>query len=327
MKDLFIKLILKRIINAFLIIFILVTVVFFLIRMAPGDQSQKFISPKFNKELSEQIKKSYGLEKPLLEQYILFIKNIISGDLGYSYEYHQKILVVIKNHLPFSVLFSILAVTLQLLFAIQLSKICIYNRKKKLDKLITGIMTTLFSVPTFVLGLILVYLFSVKLNIFPSSGLTSIHNNSNNILILIYEYCKHLTLPLITIIIPGSAIFFRYIRDNMESQYDSHFIVSLRANGVDEKTIIKKHLLPHSLFPLIGNVGIELGILFAGSLITEVIFSLPGMGRLIVQSILMRDYPLVVGSILSVGILIIIVNFIVDIISIYFDKRMLRVTA
>lgn len=325
MIGLFYKLIIKRIFHSFVILFLLVTVVFFLIRIAPGDHSQKFISPNFNKELSEQIKNNYGLDKSLSEQYIIFIKNIFTYDLGISYEYREPVIDVIKRFLPFSLIFAVFAISLQLFISIQLARISILNKNKFIDKIISQTMILFFAVPTFVFGLFLVYIFSVKLNLLPSSGLQTIGGESKNIFIVLIENAKHLILPLLTISIPGSAIFYRYIRDNMETIYENQFITSLRANGVTEKNIIKKHLLPNSILPVISTAGIEMGILFGGALITEVIFSLPGMGRLTVQSILMRDYPLIIGVVLSVGILIIITNLLAELFSYYFDKRNIKV--
>lgn len=325
MNILFYKLIIKRIFHSIIILFLLITVVFFLIRIAPGDHSQKFISPNFNKELSEQIKNNYGLNKSLSEQYLLFIKNMFTGNFGISYEYRESVINVLKRFLPFSVIFALLAISLQLIISIQLARISILNKNKFIDKIISQTMILFFAVPTFVWGLFLVFIFSVKLNLLPSSGLQTIGGESKNIFFVLTENAKHLILPLLTISIPGAAVFYRYIRDNIESIYESQFIISLRANGVCEKNIIKKHLIPNSIIPVISTAGIEMGILFGGALITEVIFSLPGMGRLTVQSILMRDYPMVIGVVLCVGALIIITNFIAEVVSIIIDKRNIKV--
>jgi peptide/nickel transport system permease protein len=131
-------------------------------------------------------------------------------------------------------------------------------------------------------------------------------------------------MPVITLSIGGLAVFYRYLRDSLEETMNKQFVLNLRANGFDEKTILLKHIIPNAAGPLIAVAGVELGILLSGALITEVIFGLPGMGRLAVNAILERDYPLIIGCMLTAGILIILSNLAADIIRTKIDKRLIR---
>ena len=131
-------------------------------------------------------------------------------------------------------------------------------------------------------------------------------------------------LPLATLSLGGIAVFYKYLRDNLEETYNKSFVLNLRANGVDEKTILLKHIIPNAIGPLIAVAGVELGILFGGALITEVIFALPGMGRLTINAILSRDYPLVIGCTFVSGVLVILSNFAADLLKAKIDKRLIK---
>ena len=161
----------------------------------------------------------------------------------------------------------------------------------------------------------------MKLNLFPAADLRSFDFNDLSFAGKIADYFRHLTLPVLTLSVTGSVIFFKYLRDNLESLYSKTFITYLRSIGMKEKEIFKRHILPNAAGPFISVAGIEVGLLLGGALITEAIFSLPGMGRLTISAILMRDYPLVIGCSLMSGILMLLTNFISDMIRALIDKQ------
>ena len=198
------------------------------------------------------------------------------------------------------------------------------NEGKLVDRLFSKISIILFSVPTFVIGLVLVYLFSVKLDLLPTSGIKSIFHDDLGSIEKLKDYFVHLILPMITLSLAGVAVFYKYLRDNFDSIKNNPFIINLRANGISEKEIFKKHLLPNAVQPLISIAGIEFGILLGGALLTEVIFSLPGMGRLTVSAILNRDFPLVIACSFIAGLMMIISNLAADLIKIKMDKRFIK---
>lgn len=324
MKAQIIKNLFKRIISSIVVLFLLVTFVFILTRISPGDPTQKFVSPNFNPKLSEKVKESFKLDKPVSEQYLSFIENAAEGNLGVSYNYRMPVVSVIFDYLPFTLIFSGLSFIIQIVLGFYLA---IYSVKKingKLDKFLNKSSIAVYATPAFVLGVFLIYLFSLKLNLFPSSGLSSIDSSDLNFLEKLGDYLKHLVLPLITLSLGGIAIYYKYLRDNLEDIYNKQFILNLRSYGFDEKEILRKHIIPNAVNPVISVAGVELGILLSGALITEVIFGLPGMGRLTIEAILSRDYPLVVGCTLTAGVLMIITNFIADLVRIKIDKRHLK---
>lgn len=193
-----------------------------------------------------------------------------------------------------------------------------------IDKLFSKLSIIVFSLPSFVLGLVLVYIFSVKLDILPTSGIKSIFHDDLTSFERVKDYFFHLILPMLTLSFAGIAVFYKYLRDNFDSIKDSAFIINLRASGISEKIIFKKHLLPNAIQPLISIAGIEFGILLGGALLTEVIFSLPGMGRLTVNAISNRDFPLVIACSFIAGLMMILSNLAADLIKIKMDKRFIE---
>jgi peptide/nickel transport system permease protein len=324
MKESFGRAVFLRLISSLLILFFLITFLFFLLRISPGGPEQKFISPKLNPELMQKVRESFNLDKPLTQQYSAFLVNLAKGDFGVSYNYRRPVLDVIMDYLPFTLSFALIVVIVQLLFGFLFSFISISKVNSRTDRFISKFTLVLFSIPTFVAGVFLIYLFSEKLNILPSSGLKSINHSAMNFAAQLFDYIIHLVLPVITLCIGGIAVYYRYLRDNLEEIYNKPFVLNLRASGVSEKEITLRHVIPNAVNPLITVTGIDLGLLLSGALITEVIFGLPGMGRLTVTAILTRDYPLVLGCSFIAGVFIIISNLAADIVKAKIDKRLIK---
>jgi peptide/nickel transport system permease protein len=324
MKKDFYWAILKRIASSILVLLLLVTFIFLLIRLAPGNPTQKYLSPQLSPQLAESITRSFGLDKPLYVQYSSFVINLFSGDFGISYNYRQPVFSVIKDYFLFTLIFSSSSFIIQLLLGYLLAKYSFSKHGKLIDRYISKLSIILFSVPTFVIGLVLVYIFSVKLDVLPTSGIKSIYHDDLNLIEKLKDFFIHLVLPMTTVSLAGIVVFYKYLRDNFDSVKSSAFILNLRANGFSEKEIFKKHLLPNSIQPLISIAGIEFGVLLGGALLTEVIFSLPGMGRLTVTAILNQDFPLVIACTFIAGLMMVLSNLAADLIKIKMDKRYLK---
>lgn len=320
----FIKALLKRFVTSLLTLLLLVSFLFVLIRLSPGNPTQKYLSAEFSPELQEIVTTNFKLDQPIFEQYINFVINIFKGDFGISYGYRQPVLSVVWQFLSFTLVFAALSFLIQMIIASYLALRTIRHKGSFFDTAVLYLSLIVYAIPAFVLGLSLIYLFSVLLNFFPSSGLYSLDNESNLFFEKIADYVYHLSLPLITLSLAGITLFYKYLRESLEEVYRQNFILNLRASGYDEKTILIKHVLPNAIRPLISIAGIELGVLLGGALITEVIFSLPGMGRLMMDSIFARDYPLVVGCALIAGFLMITSNFLADMIKMKIDKRLIK---
>lgn len=315
------KLVLKRLLSSILILFLVITMVFILIRISPGDPAQKYISPKLSPELAQQVRSSFNLDESIAAQYINFLKNIASGDFGISYEYRMPVMKVVIEFLPVTLLLAFLSIILQIILGYYTARLAIKRKNKFTDIILRKSSMVLYVTPGFVLGLILIYIFSVQLDLLPSGSFKSYFFDELSLIGKLKDIFSHLLLPVLTLSLTGAALFFNYFRDGIEEVLHKDFILYLRASGVSEKIIFRKHVLPNSLKPVLSIAGIELGFLLSGTLITEVIFSLPGMGKLMVASILSRDYPLVIACAFVSAVFIIFSNFIFDLIKVKVDKR------
>ena len=318
------KILIKRILSSLLVLFLLITFLFFLLRISPGKPYQKYISPELSPKLSSLVKESFNLNSSLPDQYKSFVINLMRGDFGISYTYRIPVIDVIMKYLPFTLIFSFISFIIQLFIGFFLAVISIKKINGFWDKTISKTSLALYSIPSFVIGVSLIFFFSDLLKIFPSSGLNSFDFNSYNFLGKLEDYTIHMILPLITLSLGGIIVFYKYLYDNILEVYNKSFVENLRMHGLTEKEITRKHIIPNAISPLISVAGVELGLLFGGALITEVIFSLPGMGRLTVNAILSRDYPLVVGCTFIAGVLVIITNLFADIIKAKIDKRLVK---
>jgi peptide/nickel transport system permease protein len=247
-----------------------------------------------------------------------------TGNFGISYEYHQPVFNVIKEYLPFTIIFALSSFVIQFILGALLAIYTVRKKQSALEKAVDNIALAVYSLPTFLIGVILVYIFSLTLNIFPSADIYSTSFNDKNILEKAYDLLVHSVLPLITLSLPGVVVFYRYTKENILALMDKSFICYLTANGIDEKEIYRKHIFPNILPQLISLSGVELSILLSGALITEVLYNLPGMGRLTVTAILQRDYPLIVACTFISGLFVLICNFTGEIVRSIIDRRLIK---
>lgn len=324
MKSNIVKSILTRFLSSLITLFLLISFLFVIIRLSPGDPTDKYVSSKLGTELSDRITESFSLNQPVADQYFSFISNLIRGDMGISYNFRQPVFEVIWGYFSFTLVFALISFILQMFVSIVLALFTAKKQNKNLDNALSGISLLVYSIPAFVLGVSLIYIFSVQLNLFPISGLKSINYENLSFTSKLLDKLHHLVLPLITLTSAGIALFYKYVKESIDEVLHKPFIMNLRASGVEENTILKRHVLPNALRPLISVAGVELGILLGGVLITEIIFSLPGMGRLTVNSIFSRDYPLVIGCVFTAGAVMILANFFADLVKLKIDKRLVK---
>ena len=312
----------KHLFSTALILFLITSFIYLLLRIAPGDPTQRFLSPELSPLLLEKVKKSFLLDRPLLEQYIIFIKNIFLGDFGISYNYRMPVISVISNTLPFTLIFASISFALQISISLLLIFFISQRRNSFFDRLLNKLNLIFYSIPTMIVGMFLIYFFSLQLNLLPMSDLHSIFPDNATTWDKLFDYFKHMVLPLATLSLSGIIVFYGYLRNNIDEVYKKSFVLFLRGCGMKESKIFSNHVLPNSVEPLISVLGTELGILLGGTLITENIFGLPGMGRLIVDSILTRDYPLVVGCVFVSAILVILANILADLVKVIINKKL-----
>ncbi len=314
----------QRILASIVILFLVVSLIFIITRLQPGDASSSFISPRISPKLIEQIKSDYKTESGIAKQYFAFVTNFIQGDFGISFSYRKPVIEVIKNYLPFTIIFGIVTFLFQLIVSFFLAVISVKTRGTFFDRIIKKSNIVLYSTPAFVTGLFFLLIFSLQLKIFPSSGLSSLDIYQKSWGGKIIDYIFHLTLPVLTLSLTLIPIYFKLLRDNLDNLLDAAFIVNLRSMGMKENIILFKHVIPNSLPPLISSAGIDFGFLLSGALITEIIFGLPGMGRLTVGAIFANDYPLILGCCFLASAFMILSNLLADIIRGMIDRRSIK---
>lgn len=324
MKSAAIKALFTRFFTSLVTLFLLISFLFIIIRLSPGDPTDKYVSAKLGNELSQRITEKFSLDQPVIDQYFAYVSNVAKGDMGISYNYRLPVFEVVWEYFSFTLVFALISFILQIFFSVALALWVVNKKSRLIDNFLSDFSLFIYSIPAFVLGVGLIYIFSVNLNLFPISGLRSLDYENLSASSQILDKLYHLVLPIITLTAAGIALFYKYIKESIDDILHKAFVINLRASGIDERTILIKHVLPNAIRPLISVAGIELGVLLGGALITEIIFSLPGMGRLTVDSIFSRDYPLVIGCVFTAGAMMIISNFLADIVKLKIDKRLLK---
>ncbi|MCL4278661.1 MAG: ABC transporter permease, partial [Ignavibacteriaceae bacterium] len=250
------KILFLRILSSLLTLFLLVSLLFFLIRLSPGDPSDKYISAKLGNVLSKKVEQEFSLNQPITQQYISFVSNIFRGELGISYNYHQPVFKVIWEYFSFTIIFALLSFSIQISLSIWLAIKVSRKKNRVAEKLTENLALFVYSIPAFVLGVGLILIFSVEIDLLPISSVQSIDYDEMNFLSQLLDLLSHLILPLITLSVPGIAMFYKYIKESMDEVVHKTFITNLKSSGVNDKIIFRKHVLPNALKPLISVAGV-----------------------------------------------------------------------
>ena len=290
-----VKYILNRVLVAILTMFVLATATFFLLRIIPGDP---FAGPKVIPEIKERLRIHYGLDKPLAEQYFIYMGNILRGDFGYSLAKRgHRVNKVIKDAFPQSLDLGIRAMIMSIIFGLFFGIIAALNRGKPLDYLTVVLVLIGISVPSFVVAALLQYFFGVYLKILPVAR---------------YDTFLHTLMPSFALSLGTMAVLARYMRASMLEVKTADYIKTARAKGLRNTQIVIHHQVRNALFPILTILGPAIAMVLTGSFIIESIFAIPGLGRHYVLAIQNLDYTLVMGLTLFFGFFLIVMNLLVD---------------
>ena len=298
--------VLKRLLSAFPVLFGISLLLFFMLRMLPGDPAQVLAGQMASPEDITLIRHQLGLDRPIFVQYGIFLSRLARLDLGRSARTQSPVIKEVWARLPNTMVLAVAAITLACLFGIPAGIISASRPYTWIDYLFTSMALFGISMPVFWLGLMLVVIFSVVLHWLPAGGTGS---------------WKHIILPSFTLAAFVVAFITRMTRASMMEALSQDYTTTARSKGLKERVVIVKHALKNALIPIITVVGLQFGLLLGGAVLTETVFAWPGVGRLIVDSILARDYPVIQGTILIFGLLYILVNLVVDIIYAFIDPR------
>ncbi|MCU4137657.1 MAG: ABC-type dipeptide/oligopeptide/nickel transport system [Thermodesulfobacteria bacterium] len=308
---------LRRFLTLIITFFGITIISFSIIHLAPGGPLSPFteFNPKITPEYREKLIKMYGLDKPLYIQYWNWLKGIAKLDFGKSFSLDQRpVWDKIKERLPITIFINALSLILILLFSIPLGVYSAVRAGSVFDRITTVITFIGYAMPSFWLAIILMMIFGVKLQWLPISGLHStIGYEEMTTLQKIWDWTKHLICPLFVATFGGVAGVLRYVRNSMYEVLKADFILFAKAKGLPDNVIIYKHALRNALLPLITILGLSLPGLVGGSVIFETIFGIPGVGQLMWQSVMARDYPVIMANLFLISLLTLLGNFLADI--------------
>jgi len=309
------KYVIRRVLQAIPLLFFISLVSFALIKLAPGDPVSSFVTPNMSPDVVESIRRSLGLDQPLYMQYFYWLKNVLSGNFGYSLNNHRPVLTLIVERLPATIGLMGTAIVLSLLISIPLGLISGAKRNSVLDRILSLVSYIGISIPIFWFAIMLIYLFAVKLHWLPSMGMRTIGVNS------FWDIVKHGILPVTVLCLMNVSIYMRYIRSNTIGQLEEDYVQIQYAYGSKPRTVLVRHVLRNVLLPVITLFGMSFYEIIAGAFITETVFSWPGMGSLGISAVFGLDYPVIMGITMFASVMLIIGNLVADLLYGIVDPR------
>ncbi|RLC02746.1 MAG: ABC transporter permease [Deltaproteobacteria bacterium] len=317
------KFIFNKLLEITLLFFIIMTVLFFLFRAAPGDPITRMVDPTLTPEDIKHLIEQLGLNEPAWRQYIIYIKNFFTGNLGHSFHYGEPVSNIIMARMPATILLFTTSTLLAAFVGVVLGKISAWKKGSGLDNFLSLsalICHTLF-IPWF--ALLLLWALAYKLGWFPLGGIISpeIWIQDTSIIIKVLDVMHHMFLPLLTLFIIHLGSYLLLMRSSMLSVLKEDYIITARAKGLSNKVIRNKHAAKNAALPVITSVGLSLAFSINGGALTEQIFTWPGIGRELIFAVSNNDYPLAQACFLLITAVVLIANLIVDLLYAYMDPR------
>ena len=309
------KYILKRLLELIPVLILVSIFSFFIIQASPGDPIDNYVRPGMTEEQIEYIKEEYEMDGSMAQQYFRWMSHIMRGDLGTSIHQNRPVVDIIAERLPATLMLMGTALAFSLMIAIPLGLWAGLRKNKRSDNIISLISYLGISIPPFWLAMIGIILFSLKLHLLPSGGMHTVNVNTAA------DLLWHMILPAFVLSLNNMAIFTRYIRSNTISQLEEDYVQTAMAKGTGKRKILFRHVLKNCLLPIITLAGINIAGLVCGSFVVETIFSWPGIGRLAMDAVGNRDFPLIMGYTMFSCIILILGNLIADVLYAVADPR------
>jgi peptide/nickel transport system permease protein len=308
------KYILRRLVQMVPVMLLVSLVVFSLLHLTPGDPATTMLGQEATPEAVAALRQRLGLDQPLPVQYVRWLGSVLRGDLGRSIRTNQPVTEAILERLPVTVQLSAMSILIALMIAIPVGIISALRRNTALDSSATTLALLGVALPNFFLAILLIYLFSIQLRWLPPIGYVPLWEDPG-------ENLRRMIMPALTLGTALAAIIMRLTRSSLLEVLEQDYVRTARAKGLTESRMVRVHALKNSLIPVVTIVGLQIGGLLGGTVITETIFALPGIGRLIVDSIFRRDFPLVQGAVLFVAVAFLVTNLLVDLLYAFLDPR------
>lgn len=313
------KYIFNRFVSVVITLFILTICIFAIIHLTPGSPARVMLGPDASEEEVAKLEEELGLNDPLVIQYVDWVTNIMKGDWGDSYSRNGTVLEEIKTSFAPTLVLSLWAQLLAVVIAIPLGVFAAKKKGKIQDSAVIALSLVGISLPSFLLGLILVIVFSVNLKVLPVAGYKSIGEYGFG------THLQYIVLPVISLAMMQAAMLTRMTRASMIDVINNDYIKTAKAKGVKERVILYKHALKNAFVPIITAIGQTFATLLSGAAVIETIFNIPGIGQLIATSVTKRDYPVIQGVVLIISLIYIVINLVIDLMYGVIDPR-IRIT-
>ena len=295
--------------------FIVGIFVFFIIHLIPGNPAAMMLGPEATPEEIDAFSRTMGLDRPIPIQFVEWISKVVKGDFGMSLFFQgQQVTEVVFEHFKVTLTLTVLGVVLAIIFGIITGVIAAINHNNILDRTIMVMTSAGVSIPNFWLGLMLVLFFSIRLSLLPPAGFKPLSAGLG-------ESLRYLILPAITLAFGQTSLIARMTRSNMLEVLRSDYVRTAKAKGLSELMVNYKHALKNVLIPVITIIGLSFANLMGGAVVTEQIFNIPGVGRLLIKSVFTRDYPVIEGIVLYIAAMWVIINLVTDVLYVIIDPR------
>ena len=313
--------IIRRVLSAVPLVFGLLTITFFIIRMAPGDPVSLYVQSDVDPKYADNLRNALGLNDPLPVQYVKWLKGTLSGELGMSFSKNTDVSAILIETIPNTILLTVFALLFNFILGILLGVISALKRGSGIDHAVNLTSLFVYSMPEFWLGLMLILGVSLQLGILPASGMHSPLAKYLSTPEYLWDVAQHMVLPVFVLGVASAAATGRYMRGSLLEVINQDYIRTARAKGLSETLVIGKHAMRNAMIPIITLLGLSLPFLLGGAVIVETVFAWPGMGKLTIDAIFSRDYPLIIACTMVSGIMVIVGNLVADVLYALVDPR------
>jgi peptide/nickel transport system permease protein len=304
----------NRLLSAVPVLATVAIVVFLMLRLTPGDPAAVIAGDTATAEQVAEIRSKLGLDRPMVEQFVIWAGRGLRGDLGESFFFKKPVAELIAQRIEPTLSLGAATIVLAVLIAVPLGVLAANRHGSLLDRCLMGFSVLGFSVPVFVIGYLLIYIFAIKVNWLPVQGYRRIGENP-------WDWAYHLILPSLTLAVIYVALIARMTRASVVEVLTEDYIRTARAKGLTNRTILIRHALKNAAIPIVTVIGLGIALLIGGVVVTESVYNIPGLGRLTVDAVLARDYPVIQAIILLFSFAYVLINLMIDLTYSFFDPR------
>lgn len=306
--------VLHRLMHSVIVLLGVTIVVFFIVQLVPGDPIRIGMGTRFDPTVYEALQKASGLDKPLLQQYTMYVANAATGNLGVSFRSGQPVTELLLARLPATVSLAAVGIIIALLVSFPLGVVSALRHGSAVDSAVRAVSQLGVSLPNFWLGMLLILLFSSTLGWLPPSGYVPLTQD-------IVGWAQHVTMPAITVGVVAASILTRYVRSSVLETMSLDHVRTAESKGLPRRLVLMRHIIRNALVPVITITGTQIAAILGGVIVVEVVFAWPGLGLLVYDAVKARDYPLLQGAVLLIAVTFLVVNLIVDLLYAKVDPR------